>query len=352
MSYSIIRGTGFELGEHVVTNDMLSKITDTTDQWIRERSGIEQRYWVEEGVSSSDLAVPASKKALADAGMTVDDVDYIVFATMTPDYFFPGCGALLQHKLGMKEVPALDIRQQCSGFVYGLQVCDALLKSQAARTVLFVGSEVHTGFMPFTRQMIDFMLGKNTTPPNKADVDFGSQFRDRTVLFGDAAGALVLTSGDKPGVLGFSLHSAGSRAESLYVPSAGMKYRPYFTDSHFKEGRFVPAMDGRNVFKAAVLKVPEAVRQVCAKNNVKVEDIDLFIAHQANLRINEAVQKSLGFSDERVYNNIQKYGNTTAATIPICLDECRKSGRIKPGQLVCFAGLGAGFLWGAALYRA
>jgi 3-oxoacyl-[acyl-carrier-protein] synthase-3 len=352
MTSTIIRGTGFVVGEHLVTNDMLSRITDTTDAWIRERSGIEQRYYVEEGVSTSDLAVPAAQKALADAGITKDDVDYIVFATMTPDYFFPGCGSLLQHKLGMRDIPALDIRQQCSGFVYGLQVCDALLRSNTANTILFVGSEVHTGFMPWTKQMMEYMLGRSDVAPPKADVDFGSQYRDRTVLFGDAAGALVLTRGDNPGVVGIKLHSDGARAESLFVPSAGMKYRPYYTDAHFREGRYVPSMDGRTVFKTAVQKVSEVIREVCDANDCKVDDIDLLIAHQANLRINEAVQKALGISNERAYNNIAHYGNTTAATIPICLDECRKSGRIKPGQLICFAGLGSGFLWGAALYRA
>jgi 3-oxoacyl-[acyl-carrier-protein] synthase-3 len=351
MASTIIRGTGFVVGENKITNAMLAKITNTTDEWIRERSGIEQRFYVEEGVSTSDLAVPASQKALADAGIAKEDVDYIVFATMTPDYYFPGCGSLLQHKLGLRNVPALDIREQCSGFVYGLQVCDALLRSNTANTILFVGAEVHTGFMPFTKHMIDYMLGREDAPPPKADIDFGSQFRDRTVLFGDAAGALVLTRGEQPGVIGFALHSDGARAESLYVPSAGMKYRPYFTDAHFKEGRFVPSMDGRTVFKTAVQKIPDAIREVCQNNGFKVEDIDLLIAHQANLRINEAVQRALGIGDDRVYNNIAQYGNTTAATIPIGLDECRKNGRIKPGQLICFAGLGAGFLWGAALYR-
>jgi len=352
VSSAIICGTGISLGEHCVTNAMLARITDTTDEWIRERSGIQQRYFVEEGVGTSDLAVPAAEKAILDAGIDRKDIDYIVFATMTPDYFFPGCGPLLQHKLGLSDVPALDLREQCSGFVYGLQVCDALLRSGAANTILFVGAEVHSGFMPWTKQMWDYLLDKTPVKPPQADIDAGSKYRDRTVLFGDAAGALILTRGDKGGVLGCKLHSEGAKAESLYVPSAGFKYRPYFSDAHFREGRYVPSMDGRAVFKAAVQKVPEAIREVCAAHQFEVKDIDLLIAHQANLRINEAIQKSLGLSEDRVYNNIQRYGNTTAATIPICIDECRKSGRIRPGQLICFAGLGAGFLWGAALYRA
>lgn len=352
MTATTIRGSGFVLGQNRVTNEMISKITDTTDQWIRERSGIETRYYVEEGTTTADLGAEASKVALADAGMTPSDIDYIVFATMTPDYYFPGCGSLVQQRLGMKTVPALDIRQQCSGFVYGLQVADALLKTGMANKLLFVGAEVHTGFMPWTKQMIDYLLGRTATPPPKDDVEFGSRFRHLTVLFGDAAGAVVLTRSEKPGLVGFALHSDGQYAEQLYVPSAGMKYRPYYTEAHFKEGRFVPYMEGKVVFRTAVQRMPEAVREVCAANGCKVEDIDLLIAHQANLRINEAAQRALGLADSKVYNNIQKYGNTTAATIPIALDECRKSGRIKPGMLVCFVGLGAGFHWGAALWRA
>jgi 3-oxoacyl-[acyl-carrier-protein] synthase III len=347
-----IRGTGFEVGVHRATNDMLARITDTSDAWIRERSGIEQRYYVEEGTSTSDLAVPAAEKALADAKMSKDDIDYIVFATMTPDYYFPGCGSLLQHKMGLKNIPALDIRQQCSGFVYGLQVCDALIKAGTARNILFVGSEIHTGFMPWTKHMVEYMLGRTQTPPPKEDIDFGSKFRHLTVLFGDAAGALVLSGSDKPGILACKVHSDGKDAEALYVPSAGMKYRPYYSADDVKEGRYVPSMDGKAVFRAAVTHMPEVVREVLADQNLKVEDIDLMIAHQANLRINEAAQKALGIPDSKVYNNIQKYGNTTAATIPVALDECRKSGRIKSGDLLCFVGLGAGFHWGAALYRA
>ncbi len=352
MIASTIRGTGFVVGEHRVTNDMIAKITETNDAWIRERSGIEERYYVEEGVSTSDLAVPAAQKALADAGISKDDIDYIVFATMTPDYFFPGCGSLVQHKLGMKNIPALDIRQQCSGFVYGLQVCDALIKAEVARNILFIGAEVHSGFMPWTRGMVEYLLGRTDVRPPQSEIDFGSKFRHLTVLFGDAAGALVISRSDKPGVLICREHSDGKDAEALYVPSAGMKYRPYYNEAHFREGRFVPAMEGKTVFRAAVTRMPEVVQEVLSASNLKIGDIDLMIAHQANLRINEAVQKALGLPDSKVYNNIQRYGNTTAATIPIALDECRKSGRLKPGNLVCFVGLGAGFHWGAALYRA
>ena len=353
MKAAKVLGSGFVTGEHCVKNEALAKIFDTSDDWIKERSGIEQRYFVEAGTTTSDLGHRASLKALADAKLEAKDIDYIVFATMTPDYYFPGCGSLLQTKLGIGNIPALDIRQQCSGFVYGLQVCDALIRAGVARRILFVGAEIHSGFMPWSKTQWDVVLGKSEEAVPEAEREWATKFRDRTVLFGDAAGALVLgpSEGDQQGVLAFALHSDGSKAESLYVPSAGFAYRPYFDESHVKEGRFVPSMDGRTVFKMAVTKMPETVHEVCAKAGVKVDEIDLLIAHQANLRINESVQKTLGLADSRVYNNIQRFGNTTAATIPIAYDECKKSGRIQPGQLICFVGLGAGFHWGAALMR-
>jgi 3-oxoacyl-[acyl-carrier-protein] synthase-3 len=353
-AFTRVLGSGFTVGEHCVKNEVLSKICDTSDDWIRERTGIEQRYFVEEGTSTSDLGVRAARKALEDAKVAPEEIDYIVCATMTPDYYFPGSGGLIQAKLGLSNVPALDIRQQCSGFIYGLQVCDALIRSGAAKRLLFVGAEVHTGFMPWSKQAFDIISGKSQGEIPKEEHDFNTKFRDRTSLFGDAAGAVVLGPTDDPerGLLGFVLHSDGSKAESLYVSSAGFAYRPYVGgDTHFREGRYVPTMDGRTVFKMAVSKMPEAVHEVCQKVGVTVNDINMLIAHQANLRINEAVQKSLKLPDERVYNNIQRYGNTTAATIPIAYDECRKSGKVKAGDLVCFVGLGAGFHWGAALMR-
>ncbi|MBI3180862.1 MAG: ketoacyl-ACP synthase III [Myxococcales bacterium] len=352
-AHTRILGTSFVVGEHCVKNDALSKICDTSDEWIRERSGIEQRYYVEEGVSTSELGFRASQKALEDAKVSPQEIDYLVFATMTPDYFFPGCGSIVQAKLGLGNIPALDLRQQCTGFIYGLQICDALVRAGMARRLLFIGAEVHTGFMPWSKKAVEIILGRSHEELPKEERDWNTKFRDRTVLFGDAAGAMVLGPADDPsrGLLGFALHSDGSKVESLYVPSAGMAYRPYVSEVHCREGRHVPVMDGRTVFKMAVSKMPEVVREVCRLAAVTVEDIDLLIAHQANLRINEAVQRSLGLPDSRVYNNIQRYGNTTAATIPIAYDECKRSGRIKPGDLLCFAGLGAGFHWGAALMR-
>jgi len=348
---SQIIGSGFVTGENLVTNDQLAQVMDTSDAWIRERSGVETRYYVEQGTATSDLGVGAAKKALEDAGVAKDEVDYIVFATMTPDHYFPGCGALLQDKMGMAHIPALDIRQQCTGFIYGLQVSDALLKADQASTVLLVGAEVHSGFMPW--KAWDFLFGRGGEPPTEEEKAVVTRFRDRTVLFGDAGGAVVLRAGEgERGILGFQLHSDGANFKDLYVPGVGFAHRPFVDEEQVREWRHVPEMNGRAVFKLAVSRMPQAVRELCAKQHLAVGDIDLLIAHQANLRISEGVQKALGLPDERVYNNIQKYGNTTAATIPIALDECRKSGRIRPGQLVCFVGLGSGFHWGAALMRA
>ena len=348
---SQIIGSGFVTGENLVTNDQLAQVMDTSDAWIRERSGVETRYYVEQGTATSDLGVGAAKKALEDAGVAKDEVDYIVFATMTPDHYFPGCGAILQDKMGMAHIPALDIRQQCTGFIYGLQVSDALLKAGQARTLLLVGAEVHSGFMPWTAW--DFLFGRGGQPPTEEEKAVVTRFRDRTVLFGDAGGAVVLRAGEgERGILGFQLHSDGANFKDLYVPGVGFAHRPFVDHDQVREWRHVPEMNGRAVFKLAVSRMPQAVRELCAKQHLAVGDIDLLIAHQANLRISEGVQRALGLPDDRVYNNIQKYGNTTAATIPIALDERRKSGRIKPGQLVCFVGLGSGFHWGAALMRA
>ncbi|MBS2021908.1 MAG: ketoacyl-ACP synthase III [Deltaproteobacteria bacterium] len=346
-----ILGTGFVTGEKLVKNADLAKLMDTSDEWIRERSGIEQRYYVKAGTGTTDLALQAAEKAIADAKIDKHEIDYIVFATMTPDHYFPGCGGILQSRLGLGNVPALDIRQQCTGFIYGLQVSDALLRSGGAKTILLIGAEVHTGFMPWTQW--DHLFGEGGEAPSDAERAWNSKFRDRTVLFGDAAGAAILRAHDgERGLLGFELHSDGSTFKDLYVPAVGFAQRPYVTPKDYAEGRHIPEMNGRSVFKQAVTRMPEVVKSLTARLGHKIEDLDLLIAHQANLRINEAVQKHLGLPDTKVFNNIQRYGNTTAATIPIALDECRKSGRVKEGDLVCFVGLGAGFHWGAALLRA
>jgi 3-oxoacyl-[acyl-carrier-protein] synthase III len=351
MARTTILGTGIATGEHLVKNEQLAKLMDTSDEWIRDRSGVQERYYVETGTTTSDLGARAAKAALEDAAVSKDEVDYVVFATMTPDHYFPGCGGLVQQKLGLKTIPTLDIRQQCTGFLYGLQVSDALLRSGEAKTLLLVGAEVHSGFMPWTSW--DYLFGRSAEAPSAEERAWATKFRDRTVLFGDAAGALVLRlqEGER-GVLGFKLYSDGESFRDLYVPAVGFARRPYVTHDDISTGRHIPEMNGRAVFKMAVTRMPEAVRELCKEKGLSVSDIDLLVAHQANLRINEAVQKALGLPDEKVFNNIQRYGNTTAATIPIALHEARKAGKVKPGALVAFTGLGSGFHWGAALLRA
>jgi 3-oxoacyl-[acyl-carrier-protein] synthase-3 len=353
MAGARILGSGFVVGDTLVPNATMAKVCETSDEWIRERSGIQQRYFVTEGTTTSDLGVGAAKKALEDAKVAVGEIDYIVAATMTPDHYFPGVGSQLQAKLGMGNIPALDIRQQCSGFVYGLQICDALIRAGAAKKILFVGCEVHSGFMPFSPKGWDVVMGRSTEELPQAERDWNSKFRHLLVLFGDGAGAVVLgpSEDEKRGMLGFVTHADGKNVDSLYVPSGGFAYRPYMSEAHIREGRFIPVMDGKAVFKMAVTKMPEAVHEVCAKVGCTLDDISLIIPHQANLRISEAVQKQLKLPNERMFNNIQRYANTTAATIPIAYDECKKSGKIKPGDLVCFVGLGAGFHWGASLMR-
>lgn len=346
---AIALGTGMALGEHRVTNEALARVCDTSDEWIRERTGISTRYYVADGTSTSDLGVRAAQQAIGDAGLTPADIDYVVFATMTPDYYFPGGGVLLQDKLGLKKVPTLDIRQQCTGFIYGLQVADALLRAKVARRLLLVGAEVHSGFMPWRDH--DVVFGTSDARPTSDEYAFNTRYRDRTVLFGDGAGAVVLGLGDDDRGLGaVALHSDGHYAKKLYVPS-GFAFRPYLTEEMIREGKHIPEMDGPRVFRMAVSKLPEVVHEVLDRSGYRLDDVSLLLAHQANLRLNEAVQRALGLGDDRVYNNIQRYGNTTAATIPILYDECRRQGRIERGDLVCFVALGAGFHWGAALWR-
>jgi len=346
---SIALGSGMALGEHLVTNDALARVCDTSDEWIRERTGISTRYYVADGTSTSDLGVRAAAQALEAANVAPSSIDYVVFATMTPDYYFPGSGVLLQDKLGLDKVPTLDIRQQCTGFIYGIQVADALLRTKVAKRVLLVGAEVHSGFMPWHDHGI--LFGTSSARPTAEEYAFNTSYRDRTVLFGDGAGAVVLEASDEDrGFVDAVLHSDGQFAERLYVPS-GFKYRPYLTEEMIRKGRHIPDMDGLRVFRMAVAKLPEVVHEVLKKSGHSLDEVSLLLAHQANLRLNEAVQRALGLGDDRVYNNIQRYGNTTAATIPILYDECRRAGRIKRGDLVCFVALGAGFHWGAALWR-
>ncbi len=350
---SAITGSGIGIPKHVVRNDALTRIMDTTDEWIRTRSGIEQRHYVEDGQGSADLGMKAAQAALESAGRTREDIDAIVFATMTPDYFFPGNGPLVQARMGFPEsIPTFDIRQQCSGFLYGLDLADSLIRSGKYRRILLIGSDVHSPFMPWSNGW-DMTIGAEEREVTAEEYSLNTAIRDRTVLFGDGAGAVVVEPSDsESGLLAAKLYTNGSNIEALFVPGVGFRRRPFVDHEQIETHAFIPVMEGREVFKQAVAKMPESVREVCAMAGVEVPQIDLLLIHQANLRIIEGVAKHLGLPPEKVPHNIERYGNTTAGTLPILFHECRAAGRIQPGMLICFTALGAGLHWGAALYRA
>lgn len=333
MKKTIIRSTGRYLPERLITNDDLTKWMDTSDEWIKQRTGIEQRYWIpEEGnVGASDLGYEASKIALQKASWQAQDIDLIIFATLSPDIFFPGSGCLLQHKLGLETTPALDIRQQCTGFIYGLSIADAYIRSGLANKVLLVGSEVHS-----------------------TGLDVSTQGRDVTVIFGDGAGAACIEGVDSDntiGVLATALHAQGEMAEALWTEAPASRANGRVTHEMLDERRQYPIMDGKAVFKQAVRRLPEVAKETLNQAGLSKDDIDLYIPHQANMRINQFFQKSMDLPDEKVFHNIQRYGNTTAATIPICLDEAIEQKIIGKGSTVCLLGLGAGLTWGSIIYR-
>jgi 3-oxoacyl-[acyl-carrier-protein] synthase-3 len=351
---SIITGTGIGIPKNAVPNASLARIMDTSDEWIRTRSGVEQRYYADPGQGSADLGAQAAHAALAAAGRSVEDIDAIIFATMTPDHFFPGNGPLLQARMGFPEsIPAFDIRQQCSGFLYGFDLADSLIRSGKYRRVLLVGADVHTPFMPWQNGWAT-TIGLEDREVTADEYAQNTAIRDRTVLFGDGGGAVVVEASpdDSRGLLATKLFTDGSNVEALYVPGVGFRHRPYVDHAQLDATDFIPVMEGREVFKQAVSKMPEAVREVCAAAGVDVSGIDLLLVHQANLRIIEAVAKQLGLPAARVPHNIERYGNTTAGTLPILFHECVADGRIRPGMLVAFTALGSGLHWGAALYRA
>lgn len=334
MKRTVIKGTGRYVPPRLVTNDDLAKIIDTTDEWIEQRTGIKQRYWipVEGNVGASDLALEATKIALDRAGWKPEDIDLIIFATLSPDIYFPGSGCLLQHKLGLDTTPALDIRQQCTGFLYGLTTADAYIKSGYANRVLVVGAEVHS-----------------------SGLDITDRGRDVAVLFGDGA-AVACVEGIETdanvGVLTSKLHSQGKNADILMLEAPASKYSERITIEMIEQARHYPKMEGKAVFKLAVRILPEVAQEALTSAGLKIEDIDMFFPHQANLRINQFFQKTMGIPDEKIFNNIQKYGNTTAASIPLALDDAMEQGLIgKSGDTVMFIGLGAGMTWGAVIYR-
>ncbi len=337
---------------HRVTNFDLARVIDTSDQWIRERSGVVERRYVEEGVAASDLGARAASAAIEDAGLSVEDVDYIVCATMTPDHYFPGCGTIIQEKLGMPSVPALDIRQQCAGFAYGLQMVDALIRSGIAKTVLLVGADVHSALMPFGELSWSAIRGETSEIP-RSEFEHNTKFRGLLVLFGDGAGAMVFQGEDEErrGIIGSRLYGDGKQRDILIMPGVGTAQRPYVSKEMIDRDEAFPVMDGRKVFKLAVTRMPKVTRQVLEDQQLSLEDLDLLVMHQANLRINEAAQKFLKLDDNRVFNNIQNYGNTTSATLPMAFHEAKLAGQAPEGSLVAFTALGAGLHWGSVLVR-
>lgn len=346
-----IAGIGFYVPENVVTNFDLMRVMDTTDEWIRERSGIvERRYGTKHKETPTTMAAEATKIALKRAGIDKEEIDFIIFATLSPDYYFPGCGVLLQRELGItsSEIGALDIRNQCSGFIYAISIADQFIKSGMYKNILVVGSEMHS-------------MG----------LDFSTRGRAVSALFGDGAGVVLIqpTSEDGKGILTTHLHADGTHAEQLSMISPGSHGGYHLPDVDFgfpsdeelgeifvyenllKNKSYYPQMDGQLVFKKAVTKFPEVILEALAKTGYTTEDIDMLIPHQANLRIAQFVQRTLKLPDEKVFNNIMKYGNTTAASIPIALCEAWEAGKVKEGDLVCLAAFGSGFTWGSALIR-
>lgn len=354
MLRSKIGGIGHYVPENVVTNDDLSKVMETSDEWVRERTGIQaRRYGKKHEETTSSMGAKAAEIAIERAGIQKEDVDFIIFATLSPDYYFPGCGVLLQRELGITktEIGALDIRNQCSGFIYGLSIADQFVRTGMYKNVLLVGAEMHS-------------MG----------LDFSTRGRNVTVIFGDGAGAVVVQPTEKEGqgILTTKLHSDGTYAEKLAFINPGShggyhdkrlereidygfsdaKYGEIFMNEHMvQNAQIYPNMEGQFVFKLAVQKFPEVIMEALATAGLEKGDIDMMVPHQANLRISAFVQKKLGLRDNQVWNNIQKYGNTTAASIPIALCEAYEAGAVKEGDLVCLAAFGSGFTWGSALIR-
>lgn len=334
MYNSKIIGLGHYVPDNVVTNDALSKLMDTSDEWIQERTGIKERRHVSKSEDTTTaMGVKAAKIAIERAGIDKDDIDFIVFATLSPDYYFPGPGVLVQRDLGIKTVGALDVRNQCSGFVYALSVADQYIKSGMYKNVLVIGSEIHS-----------------------KGLDMTTRGRGVSVIFGDGAGAAILSREEdtSKGILSTHLHSEGQHAEELALLAPGMGGRwvnDIVRDNDPNDASYFPVMNGQFVFKNAVVRFSEVIMEGLQTNGLQPTDIDMFIPHQANLRISQFVQKKFGLSDSKVHNNIMKYGNTTAASIPIALTEAWEEGKVKEGDLVVLAAFGSGFTWGSVIIR-
>ena len=329
MIRSRITGLGFHVPDRVVTNHDLEKLMDTSDAWIVERTGIRERRHVEPGTSTTELALGAATRAIADAGRVPADVDFIVFASISRDHFVPGCGPTLQHALGIPAIGAMDVHNACSGFIYSLTVADALIRAGVYRCVLVVGAEIQS-----------------------TGLDLSTAGRDMAVLFGDGAGAVGMEPcDDGRGVLASALHADGAFAKELWADAPTSMVMGRLTPEMIAEGRAYPRMNGRQVFKHATVRFPEVILEVLERCGERLEHVALVVPHQANQRISDAVAERLGLPPEKVFQNIQRYGNTTAASIPIALCEARDQGRVKPGDLVVLAAFGAGFAWGAVAIR-
>jgi 3-oxoacyl-[acyl-carrier-protein] synthase-3 len=325
-----ILGVGRYLPEKRVTNFDLEKMFETSDEWIQQRSGIVERRFAEEGVYCSDLALEASKEALKNAGMKAEDIDFIIFATLSPDHHFPGTGCYLQAKMGLSEIGCMDVRNQCTGFIYSLAVANAFVKIGMYKRILVVGAEVHSSAL-----------------------NFSFQGRDVAVLFGDGAGAVIVgpSEDESRGIISAHLHADGNYAEILKLDIWDISKKPYITHQTIDDGNIWPKMVGREVFRQAVVKIPEVIEESVQAANLKVEDIDIFLPHQANLRINQFAAARLGVAPEKFYSNIERYGNTTAASIPIALSEMLEQGILKEGNLLMMVAFGSGFTWATCLMR-
>ncbi|MBS1119768.1 MAG: 3-oxoacyl-(acyl-carrier-protein) synthase [Deltaproteobacteria bacterium] len=330
MYRSRILGIGMNVPSRIVTNHDLAARMETSHEWIVERTGIEQRRWVSEGETGTMLAAAASKQAIERAGIDPKDIDLIIYATLSPDFFFPGTAVFVQRALGLKEIPCLDIRQQCTGFIYGLSIADAFIRMGQYKNILMIGSEVHS-----------------------TGLDISTAGRDVTVIFGDGAGAVVVgrATDDKHMILSTHLHADGSEAEILWTEYPASARNPRLSVEAMAEGKHFPKMNGKKVFKHAVTRIPQAIMEGMVANGVTLADIDMVIPHQANLRINQMVAQMIGLPPEKMHNNIQRYGNTTAASIPICMHEAIELGKIQPGNLVCLVAFGAGLTWGSVFLR-
>ena len=325
-----ISGTGFYLPPRTVTNDELSSYMDTTDEWIQERTGIKERRYVEKGVGPSDLAISATEQALKAAGLKVSDIDFIIFATSTPDFYAPGSGCVLQEKMGFNEIGALDIRVQCSGFIYGLSIAEQYIRTGNFKNILLIGAEVQSTAMNLT-----------------------DEGRDTAIIFGDGSGAAIISATEEnKGILSTHMHSEGKYLKELWLEApASNAGHPRITREVLDEGKQYLKMNGKEVFRHAITRFPEVINEALEANNLTSENINLLIPHQANLRITQMVQKRLGLSNDQVFSNIHKYGNTTAATIPIALAEAFNEGRIKEGDILVLAAFGAGFTWASAIMK-